>query len=127
MDTSIIILRQFLEEIKYNFWFAAESGDLYEEGFDWMRMLMVFCLEGYRQTVHTPELDISGQLRFGPLLPLKYDIMGPFCVLPFLECRHSVQSMRHTVSGKMLVNGQMYLFRNASGYWEGDQGRSRFD
>lgn len=32
MDTSIIILRQFLEEIKYNFWFAAESGDLYEEG-----------------------------------------------------------------------------------------------
>ena len=61
---------------------------------------------------------------FGPLFPLKYDIMGPFSLLPFLECRHSVRSMKHSISGKMFVNGQEYLFQDAIGYWEGDQGYS---
>lgn len=74
--------------------------------------------------VHTPELDISGELRFGPLFPLKYDIMGPFSLFPFLECRHSVRSMRHSVYGRMKVNGEEYLFQNAVGYWEGDEGHS---
>lgn len=79
---------------------------------------------GILLAVHTPELDISGELRFGPLSPLKYDIMGPFSILPFLECRHSVRSMRHLVCGSVDVNGQEYLFRNAFGYWEGDEGYS---
>lgn len=79
---------------------------------------------GILLAVHTPELDISGQLRFGPLFPLKYDIMGPFSIFPFLECRHSVRSMRHLVCGRMNVNGQEYLFQNAVGYWEGDEGHS---
>ena len=79
---------------------------------------------GILLAVHTPELDINGELRFGPLSPVKYDIMGPFSILPFLECRHSVRSMRHFVSGKMFINRQEYLFQNDSGYWEGDQGDS---
>lgn len=79
---------------------------------------------GVSLAVHTPKLDMSGELRFGTLLPLKYDIMGPFSMLPFLECRHSVYSMRHVIDGNMLVDGRKFLFQNASGYWEGDQGRS---
>lgn len=79
---------------------------------------------GILLAVHTPELDISGELRFGPLFPLKYDIMGPFSIFPFLECRHSVRSMRHLVCGRIKVNGQEYLFQNADGYWEGDEGYS---
>ncbi len=75
-------------------------------------------------TARTPELHINGKLRFGPIHPLKYDIMGPFSILPFLECRHSVQSMRHSVYGNVHINEQEYLFRNAFGYWEGDQGSS---
>lgn len=79
---------------------------------------------GILLAVHTPKLDISGELRFGPLFPLRYDIMGPFSIFPFLECRHSVRSMRHLVYGRMKVNGQEYLFQNAVGYWEGDEGHS---
>ena len=79
---------------------------------------------GILLAVHTPELDISGELRFGPLFPLKYDIMGFFSIFPFLKCRHSVWSMRHLVYGRMNVNGLEYLFQNAVGYWEGDEGRS---
>lgn len=79
---------------------------------------------GIRLDVHKSGLDITGKLRFGPLTPLKYDIMGPFSLIPFLECRHSVWSMRHSVCGSVRINGQNYSFQNGAGYWEGDRGRS---
>lgn len=80
--------------------------------------------KGIHLDICTPQLSISGELDFGPLFPLKYDIMGPFALVPFMECRHSVWSMRHTVKGNVCINGQNYSFCNAWGYWEGDQGRS---
>lgn len=80
--------------------------------------------KGIRLAIHTPQLKMTGKLDFGPLCPLKYDIMGPFALVPFMECRHSVWSMRHAVRGNVSINGQTYSFHNAWGYWEGDQGRS---
>ena len=80
--------------------------------------------KGIYLAIHTPQLTIRGKLDFGPLCPLKYDIMGPFALVPFMECRHSVWSMRHSVQGIVYINGQKYSFHNAWGYWEGDQGRS---
>ena len=69
---------------------------------------------GILLAVHTPELDLDGEVSFGPLSPIKYDIMGPFSILPFLECRHSVRSMRHSVHGKFFVNRKEYIFQNAA-------------
>lgn len=83
-----------------------------------------FGKKGVFLAIHTPELTIRGKLDFGPLFPLKYDIMGPFALVPFMECRHSVWSMRHSVRGTVYINGQKYSFQNAWGYWEGDRGRS---
>lgn len=83
-----------------------------------------FGKRGIRLAIHTPELSINGKLIFGPLSPLKYDIMGPFLFVPFLECCHSVYSMIHAVSGTVRINERQYIFRNAWGYWEGDRGRS---
>ena len=60
----------------------------------------------------------------GPLAPLKYNIMGPFALVPFMECRHSVWSMQHSVYGTLKINGETYSFNNGKGYWEGDHGRS---
>ncbi len=80
--------------------------------------------KGIRLEIHTPQLSVRGHLHFGALFPLKYDIMGPFALVPFMECRHSVRSMRHSVKGTVCINGQNYSFQNAWGYWEGDQGRS---
>lgn len=80
--------------------------------------------KGIRLVIKTPELKIKGKLAFGPLSPLKYDIMGPFALLPFMECRHEVWSMKHLVQGNMCINGQKYSFQDACGYWEGDYGRS---
>lgn len=79
---------------------------------------------GIKLAVNTPELMIKGELKFGELSPLKYDIMGPFALVPFMECRHSVWSMKHLVNGTLNINGKDYIFQNAYGYWEGDRGRS---
>lgn len=46
--------------------------------------------KGIRLAIHTSQLNIKGKLDFGMLCPLKYDIMGPFTFVPFMECRHSV-------------------------------------
>lgn len=80
--------------------------------------------EGINLSVNKPKMIVKGKLYFGTLSPLKYDIMGPFALVPFLECRHNVWSMKHSVNGMIYINGQEYSFRNACGYWEGDQGRS---
>ena len=80
--------------------------------------------EGIHLDIHTPELHAIGDLRFGPFSPLRYDIMGPFRYVPFMQCRHSVFSMKHTVHGEISINGMPYIFRDATGYMEGDRGHS---
>ncbi len=68
--------------------------------------------------------NVKGWLRFLDLVPIKYDIMGPFQFIPFMECRHSVFSMIHRVDGVLMINEREYSFEDAYGYWEGDRGHS---
>lgn len=83
-----------------------------------------FHSQGMELDLHTPDLCAAGSLRFGPLTPIGYDIMGPFCWVPWMECRHSVFSMKHSVSGELTINGALCSFSDGTGYWEGDRGRS---
>ena len=83
-----------------------------------------FSRRGIRVNLKTEDLRLTGNLKFGPITPLKYDIMGPFALIPGMECRHMVGSLSHPVNGKLTVNGVDYVFDNARGYWEGDTGRS---
>lgn len=70
------------------------------------------------------DFSASGRLTFGPFSPIKYDVMGPFKYMPFMECRHAVRSMSHTVGGEVNVNGVSYPLGGARGYIEGDRGHS---
>lgn len=83
-----------------------------------------FSTSGIRLDVRTDEVQAHGSLRFGPFTPLRYDIMGPFALVPGMECRHRVASMAHRVDGALTVNGREYRFENGLGYLEGDRGRS---
>lgn len=83
-----------------------------------------FGKDGIVLDIHTPDLHAAGSVRFGSFTPIQYDIMGPFRYVPFLQCRHSVYSMRHSVNGTLTVNGTPYVFQNAVGYIEGDRGYS---
>lgn len=80
--------------------------------------------QGLHLELYSSGLSASGSLQFGPFTPIQYDIMGPFRYVPFMECRHSVFSMRHSVTGNVNINGVSYVFRDDVGYLEGDRGRS---
>lgn len=83
-----------------------------------------FSEKGMLIDARSDECRISGGLVFGRLKSIKYDIMGPFKYIPFMQCRHSVISMRHSVNGRLDINGEIYRFENGIGYIEGDRGRS---
>lgn len=83
-----------------------------------------FDRSGLTLDIHTPELRVFGKLTFDGLTPIRYDIMGPFRYVPFMECRHSVYSMKHRVTGSLSVNGKTYDFTDGVGYMEGDRGSS---
>lgn len=83
-----------------------------------------FRRDGINLNLDTPQLKANGSLTFGAFSPIQYDIMGPFKYVPFMECRHSVFSMKHSVSGSLEINGTVYEFNNGIGYIEGDRGYS---
>lgn len=66
---------------------------------------------------------VQGNIRYGQLSPLHTDIMGPFRHLP-MECRHEIISMRHTLTGSVIANGQETVFDGGIGYIERDSGTS---
>ena len=72
-------------------------------------------------SIHYPE--VKGRIHYGPFLPLRYSIMGPFQYLP-MQCNHKVISMKHTLRGSVLINGETISFDGGMGYIEGDYGRS---
>lgn len=79
---------------------------------------------GCRLNLAGKDVSVEGQLWFSGVTPPRYDIMGPFSLVPFMQCRHSVFSMAHRVNGRLRVNGQIYRFRQSPGYMEGDRGIS---
>ena len=83
-----------------------------------------FTERGISLNYQSNRLKVEGILRFQPLSPIRYDIMGPFTLVPFLQCRHSVYSMTHKINGQLMVNNRNYTFHNGVGYIEGDRGYS---
>lgn len=78
---------------------------------------------GIRLWVRRDGLCAEGELRFGRFAAPRYDAMGPLSLLPLLQCRHSIFSLRHEVTGKLQINGESYRFESGAGYAEGDRGR----
>lgn len=83
-----------------------------------------FSRDGITLDIQTTDLCVIGSLRFSSIIPIQYDIMGPFKYVPFMQCKHSVFSMRHLVDGEIILNSTPFVFRNAIGYIEGDRGHS---
>ena len=46
---------------------------------------------------------VVGKLIFSKFTPLKYDVMGPFRYIPFMQCRHSVFSLAHNIKGNNAI------------------------
>ena len=83
-----------------------------------------FSEAGISLEIEQPGITLQGRLDFGPFLPLKSDIMGPFRFLPNMECSHGVVSMTHSLQGQLTLNGAMLDFTGGKGYIETDRGRA---
>lgn len=84
----------------------------------------LFSEYGCRLNCKIKGFEMRGSLRYSPFRKPDYDIMGPFRYVPFMECRHSVFSLTHAVSGSISINDKEYSFSNDIGYMEGDRGNS---
>jgi len=84
----------------------------------------VFSEAGLVLNIEREGLSLHGRLKFGSFHSLKSDIMGPFGLVANMECAHCVISMRHTLEGKLELNGDVLDFCGGAGYIEGDRGRS---
>ncbi|ULQ60115.1 hypothetical protein K7I13_01965 [Brucepastera parasyntrophica] len=84
----------------------------------------IFSDSGIKIDINTPEVICTGELNYGPITPINYNIMGPFSVFRNMECNHGVISMHHSVNGTLTLNGTVFSFENANGYIEKDWGYS---
>lgn len=84
----------------------------------------VFSRRGIQLDIDDGDLKIKGSLVYNDFTPPLYDIMGPFAYIPFLQCRHSLISLRHSINGQLSINGSETMFENGVGYIEGDRGSS---
>ncbi|MDD2371162.1 MAG: tocopherol cyclase family protein [Firmicutes bacterium] len=72
---------------------------------------------------------IKGTILFGEFLDIGKsvyapNIMGPFAYIPFMECYHGLVSLRHELSGALVIDGEDEVFDGGIGYIEKDWGKS---
>jgi len=82
-----------------------------------------FSESGVSLNMDRPDLRLEGTIKYGELTPIKGDIMGPFRHFP-MECRHGILSMKHDLTGQVVLNGEIYDFDEGRGYIELDSGTS---
>ena len=93
--------------------FAAFDSDSFAAQKDrfWVRIgKNVFSEHGMKLDLATPRYRITGQVRFHSPTPLSYSAMGPFSLLPFMQCSHEVLSLHHTAEGTLMLNGKPLVF-----------------
>ena len=84
----------------------------------------LFSKRGIRVELEKEGFHVSGALYYSSFAELKTDIMGPFHLIPFMQCSHGVLSMIHQLRGTLIINGKSYDFSGGTGYVEKDFGSS---
>lgn len=83
-----------------------------------------FSESGISVDINLPRFTCRGKIYYGRFTPLKYNIMGPFSIVPKMECNHGILSLTHRLSGSLNINGKEIDFNNGYGYIERDWGKS---
>lgn len=84
----------------------------------------LFTERGIRLDLHKEGIDLEGTIRFDHFLPAEKDVMGPFSMLPCMQCSHQILSLHHCLWGSVRLNGEKINFDGGTGYLEKDRGRS---
>lgn len=84
----------------------------------------IFSTRGVILNLVGKNIIIKGKLSYSNITPIKGDIMGFFAAFPFMECRHGVISLYHSVSGRLNINNEDVYIEEGVGYIEKDSGTS---
>ncbi len=84
----------------------------------------VFTPKGIKVNLHTPDIQVTGKIKYGNLERIKYSIMGYFRYFPFMECKHEVISMKHSIAGYLNIFDNSLVLTGGRGYIEKDWGHS---
>lgn len=73
--------------------------------------------------------DVTGDLNFENTSPWPNEwyspgIMGPFSFVPFMQCKHGIVSLNHSIKGRLSVGDETISFDEGRGYIEKDWGNS---
>jgi tocopherol cyclase len=88
-----------------------------------------FSAAGLRLELQQPSRMICGELRFKnvvsyPKRLLSPGFMGWASFVPFMQCKHGIVSMNHTLEGALEIDGERITFDGGKGYIEKDWGHS---
>ncbi len=86
-----------------------------------------FGWDAFSVAINSEGRQISGKINLHGVTPWPVStfspgIMGPFGLLPFMQCYHGVPSLHHTLSGSLSVDGKNINFDGGIGYMEKDWG-----
>ncbi len=88
-----------------------------------------FSENGIRINIDTDTLKIDGGISFSNLVKypaslLSPGIMGWYSFVPFMECKHGIGSVLHSLDGSLAINNSEINFTAGTGYIEKDWGTS---
>ncbi|WP_303869885.1 tocopherol cyclase family protein [Acetobacterium wieringae] len=88
-----------------------------------------FNAQGLSLNIDTAEGSIKGRLTFHNSHPFPKGfknpaIMGPFGIVPLMECYHAIIHLYHEIKGEIELDGELLDFSRGVGYIEKDYGRS---
>ena len=84
----------------------------------------IFSKNGISININTPTLKLQGNIRYEKFTPIKYNIMGPFSLIPNMECNHGIISLHHLAHGYLMLNNTFTDLNHSVGYIEKDWGSS---
>jgi tocopherol cyclase len=88
-----------------------------------------FSASELRLELQQPSRRIRGELQFKNVIPypkrlLSPGFMGWASFVPFMQCKHGIVSMNHTLEGALEIDGERITFDGGKGYIEKDWGHS---
>jgi len=92
-----------------------------------------FARDGLRMDIDraesTAKQGVRGEVRLGawsewPMTLTSPGVMGPYSFVPFMECKHGILSLDHSIEGALEFDERRTLFDGGRGYLEKDWGRS---
>ena len=88
-----------------------------------------FSEKGMQLDIDTSELKIKGEISYGgfvkyPSSVFSPGIMGWYSFVPFMECKHGIGSVLHSLNGSLFINKNEISFSEGTGYIEKDWGTS---